>query len=441
MTMVAAILTIAICLCTGWPLSMLADRGARISLRISSSFLLGSGLGGAVLFSLSIAQIRWSRSALLAGMLLVAVIAGIVVFSHGRPRHARTEQRLVPQWKALLSVAINLMTVTLTAGYALFATIGPTIEYDFIGIWGLKAKEFWYAGAIDWRFLENPFNEFAHVDYPILLPLIFDVQTILRGTWDARWLGVLNVAFGVAALLAVRALIEEETEEPLLVAATTLALACLAFSPWIGLGEGPLVASGTVGLLYVRRGVLTSHSGDILRGALFLGIAGSFKNEGLSLILAAAAGLLFTAPRFLMRLWPSIAIVAPWIVLRQVHHLQTDLTTGPILDRVTAHLTNLQPMIAALATYTTGKRFLWLGMALALILTLRRAVTRERFLLVTVLVQVGFFLAAYIITPHDVTWHVRWSWERIVNQITLPLGFLSIALLLPLLEGRQTRVE
>jgi hypothetical protein len=72
---------------------------------------------------------------------------------------------------------------------------------------------------------------------------------------------------------------------------------------------------------------------------------------------------------------------------------------------------------------------------------LRAAVTRERFLLVSLLVQTCFFLAAYIVTPHDVTWHVRWSWERIVSQITLPLGFVAIALLMPLVKGRRGRLE
>jgi len=432
----AALLTIAICIGAGWPLSMLLDRDARLPLRVATSFLLGSALGAAVLFLLSIVEIRWSRGALLAGVLLVTAIAIAAVLRREPHERVRDERRFSPNWKWCLSAAIDLMTGVLTAGFALFATVG-SIEYDFIAVWGVKAKEFWYAGGIDWRFLENPFNEFAHVDYPILLPLIFDVQTLIRGSWDALWLGVLHVAFGVAALLAVRAFIKDETESPLIVAAGTLALACVAFSPWVGLAEGPLIASGTVGLLYVRRGVLTSNSADVLRGALFLGMAGSFKNEGFALIFAAAAGLLLTAPRFLSRLWPAVAIVAPWFLFRRLHHLQTDLTTGPILARAAGRLAHLQPMFSALAAYSAGERVFWLGIGLALVLAFRRAVTRERFLLVTLLVQVCFFIAAYIVTPHDVIWHVQWSWERIVKQITLPLGFAAIALLVPYLGSRD----
>jgi hypothetical protein len=443
--MIAALLTIAVCIAAGWPLSTLFDRRARPALRIATSFLLGSATAGGVLFLLSLLHIDWSRAMLLIvlGVIVIAaavsakrlgvrrVAASFEASSPGLQKKRRQTSALqgASRWLPLISGAVDAFTALLAAGYALFATVGPTVEYDFIGIWGVKAKEFWLARGIDWRFLEHPFNEFAHVDYPILLPLIFDVQTLIRGSWDERWLGALNVAFGVAALLAVRAFLEEETDNRLIVAAGTLALMSSAFSPWIGLAEGALVACGTVGLLYVRRGVLTAIPGDALRGALFLGLAGSFKNEGLALILAAAAGLVLTKPRFLLRLWPAIAVVAPWIALRRLHHLQSDLTTGPILTRISEHLANLQPMLTALATYTLGRRFFWIGVALAIALALRRAVTRERFLLVTIVVQVAFFLAAYIVTPHDVTWHVRWSWERIVNQITLPLGFMAIALL------------
>ena len=40
--------------------------------------------------------------------------------------------------------------------------------------------------------------------------------------------------------------------------------------------------------------------------------------------------------------------------------------------------------------------------------------------------QLLFFVAAYVITPHDVEWHVRWSWERIVDQLAAPATFLAL---------------
>ena len=104
-------------------------------------------------------------------------------------------------------------------------------------------------------------------------------------------------------------------------------------------------------------------------------------------------------------------------------------------ERIVQHIHNLRPMFDAIATYTLGKPLFWSGIALALLLNLPRAVRRERFLLTTIVVQIGFYLAAYVVTPHDVTWHVRWSWERIVNQVSLGLAFLSLTLVMPELRG------
>jgi len=173
---------------------------------------------------------------------------------------------------------LDLVTLVVIVGYARFATMAPTPEYDFIGIWGVKAKEFFVARGIDWAWLANPFNQFAHVDYPLLVPLMFDLQMLVSGGSEP---GVMNAAFGVATLLMLRGFLDDEIEARWVSALATIALAWTALSPWIGLAEGPLVAYGTSGLLFIRRG-------EVERGAVLLGLAACCKNEGLTLIVAAA---------------------------------------------------------------------------------------------------------------------------------------------------------
>jgi hypothetical protein len=306
---------------------------------------------------------------------------------------------------------LDLVTLVLIIGYARFATMAPTPEYDFIGIWGVKANEFFVARGIDWAWLANPFNEFAHVDYPLLVPLLFDLQMLTGGGEP----GLMNVGFGVAALLMLRGFLDDEIEAGWVRALATIALAWTALSPWIGLAEGPLVAYGTSGLLMIRRGETT-------RGAVMLGLAACCKNEGLTLIVAA-----FIAART-VRLWPAALIAAPWLVLRGVHGLHTDLTSGPLLPRVVEHLSDPMPMLRAMFVYSLGKPLFWSGVLLALILGFRQ-LRRERFLVTAIVLQLDFFIAAYVITPHDVTWHVRWSWERIVTQLAASIGFLAVVAL------------
>ena len=362
---------------------------------LAESLLLGAGVAFGLMFVESLLRIPWTR----AGVMLPLIAAAIVGIALRRHALRVTLPRL--HW-------LDIVALVVIVGYARFATMAPTPEYDFIGIWGVKAKEFFVARGIDWAWLANPFNEFAHVDYPLLVPLMFDLQLLVDGSGP----GWMNVGFGVAALLMLRGFLDEEIEARWISALATIALAWTALSPWIGLAEGPLVAYGTAGLLFIRRGETT-------RGAVLLGLAACCKNEGLTLIVAA-----FIAARTL-RLWAAPAIAAPWLVLRAAHGLNTDLTSGAIWPRVVEHLSNPAPMLRAMVVYSLGKPLFWSGILLALVLGFRQ-LRRERFLVTAIALQLAFFIAAYLVTPHDIAWHVRWSWERIVTQLAAAIGFLAV---------------
>ena len=434
--MIAAILASLVLMLVGWPLASWRDAGpVLIGRRIGEAYLLGAAMSAAVLLLLSTMRVAWSRPTLLIALLVVAIAATAV---RGGVRSGSAARKIGVHW-------IDLLTLLLIAGYARFATWAPTVEYDFIGIWGLKAREFFFAQGVDWRFLENPFNEFAHVDYPLLVPLVFDHYSIVAGVWPDRWLGVVNICFGMSALLIVRSFVQEETGSKMAVALATLAMVSSALSPWIGLAEGPLVAYAAAGVLYVRRGVQRAAAGggaDVVRGALFLAAGAMCKNEGLTLILAVAVGMILAgAYRLLARLWPAALVAGGWMALRAVHHLHGDLTSGSIASRALAHAGNLRPMFEAMQRYPLGRPLFWAGVIFALLFGVRRIVRRERFLAAAILVQLLFFLGAYLITPHDVAWHVRWSWERILQQLAILIVFLALTGLLPSMQAPEVRAS
>src|ERR1051326_5399770 len=64
-----------------------------------------------------------------------------------------------------------------------FATIARMWEWDFWAIWGLKARTFFEFGTIDWRFLQSPWNDFAHPDYPLLVPFNYVYASLTAGVW------------------------------------------------------------------------------------------------------------------------------------------------------------------------------------------------------------------------------------------------------------------
>jgi hypothetical protein len=247
---------------------------------------------------------------------------------------------------------------------------------------------------------------------------------------------VFFVCFGLACLGVVRNVLAEDLESEAAAAAATCALVPVAVAPYLGMAEGPFIAYAATGILFVRRGLFRDSPRQITLGAVLLGLAASTKNEGITLVLAAiVAGALAIGPRTMLKLWPAVAIPLPWIIIRQFHGLATDLTTGDIGPRVLQHLQNADEILLAIGRTPFGKPFFWIGIAVGLATGGLALVRRERFLLGTVAIQYLFYLGAYFVTPHDIEWHVKWSWERVLNQMTLLLAFAAIsAVMLELLR-------
>ncbi len=359
-----------------------------IARRLALAFLYACGA-----LSLVMLVPWWNPVALSVIVLIAAAVAYRYQNVHGKP------------------YPIDLLTLATLLGYAFYATVARPWEWDFWAIWGLKGRVFFEAGRVDWRFLEAPTNDFAHPDYPPLLPLLYSFLALLRGGWDDRWLGLLFVAFAAALILIVRERAARETSSPI-ASLIALAIAPTAVTRYVGLAEGPLIAYGTAGLLFARCGGMT-------HAALLLGFAAMSKNEGITLIAAVVLALL-AERRFkdVVRLWPALAVSAPWLVLRAVHHLSTDLTAGSPLNRAIEHAGEASILFGYLADYFPD-RWLWLGIVAAIVTTwiLGRTTKTERFLVIAVAVQFAFFIAAYFVTPRDLQWHVETSWERLVRQL------------------------
>lgn len=390
------------------------------------AYLLGSAALAFLLMAFSVAGIRWSRTAVIVAAIAVLITAILVIRRQGPFEGPRLG------WPNL----IDLLTLALIAGYVRVTTLAPPAEADFYAIWGAKAKQFFATGGIDWRFLTDPLNFPSHVDYPVLLPLLYDVQALLLGRWPAeRWLGLVHISASVAALMVIRGYLAEEMPKPARAAATLIVMP-LVFSPFFGLPEGLVAVYGTLALLFLRRAIRADDGALALRGAVYLGLAASSKNEGLSLAIAIALALLLTRPRFVIRLWPALAIALPWLLLRSHYGLRNDLVQAGLLDRLTERLAHPGPLLRALVEVPHGSTLFWIGVVLACAVGARQLIREERFLALAIVAQLLFFIGAYVVTPNEVVWHVRTSWERLVRQL-LP----AVALLALLVTVIRFRVE
>ncbi|MDP9360460.1 MAG: hypothetical protein M3P29_03305 [Acidobacteriota bacterium] len=278
--------------------------------------------------------------------------------------------------------------------------------------------------SIDWAFLGRAISRDTHPDYPLLLPLTYDFIAVLRNGWNDAYLGVVHVAFAAALLFVIHGSVLDETRSRTAAAFMTAALVPLAATPWIGMAEGPFIAYATAALLALRRGNTTL-------GAILLGLAASTKNEGLTLIAAVVIALACARrAREVLRLWPALAIPLPWLVVRSLHRLPTDVVAGGAAARVIAHLRDPRLLIGALFSASLGKPLFWIALAAGIVIALRQLVTRERFVVVALLVQLVCYVGAYLVTPYDVAWHVTYSWERLVAHLTPALTYIVLAALL-----------
>jgi len=391
--MIPEVIAIALAMAIGFALAARLDPDGPL---LGESILLGLGACAGLLFLLSLLHVPWNRWWIVA----LGVVAAVSVLVERRPsgRRRAEARRSTP---LLVVAAIPLL------GYALFATAAPLWEFDFLSDWGLKGRVFWIARGIDWRFLEQATYRATHPDYPPLVPLCFDFFALVRGSWNDQAFGLINVAFAAALLLIVHRVAREETLSPLAAAAVTFAMVPLAAVPWIGIGEGPFVAYATAGLLLMRRNVTAA--------AVMLGLAAFTKNEGLTLIVAAAIALAVAGRRRdVIRLWPAVVIAAPWLIARALHHLPTDIVTAGVFGRIAERLANPAPLVQALQQASLGKHLLWIGLLLGMVIAARVLWMRERFVLIALALQLVFYVVAYLATPHDIAWHVRWSWDRLV---------------------------
>ena len=416
--MAAILVTILSTLAAGLAIALAVDRRARGLLLIGTAYFYGSGVVFLTLLALSVLHVRWTLLTVTIAALLFVV--GSWWFVVRQPPTNNHQLRTTPH-------LLDIVTLFTLFAYVCYATLAPLWEWDFWAIWGLKARVFLEHGGIDWRFLESRWNTFAHTDYPLLVPLNYDFAALVGGGWSDRWLGLLFVAWAAAAMLVIRALAARETT-PLVAALATLVAGPIAASHYVGLAEGALIAFGGAGVLFVRHALLSDDDAAWRHGAILLGLAANAKNEGLALIVAVAAALLVVRRRDVIRLWPAVALAAPWLLLRATHSLPTDLVAGSVTDRIVARLPYLGQMARFLAEHLFNPWF-WVALMAGIIIAPAARRRREAFVLIVTAVQLAFYIASYLATPHDPRWHIVTSWPRLTVQLALPIAYATIMML------------
>jgi hypothetical protein len=317
---------------------------------------------------------------------------------------------------------------------------------DAYAIWNLRSR-FLFLGGDHWRDGFSPAIAWSHTDYPLLIP------ASIAHVW--KYLGNDSVAvpsaiaflftFSTVGLL-VSALVGLRGRTQALLGGSALLgstyfLACgLSQSADVPLSF--FFLAGFV-LLCLQETVTEQSAGFLALAGLATGFAAWTKNEGLlffaSMVVAQAmAGLRIRSSGYLRKLVPFLAGAAPILLMTAYFKTRVaspgDLYSPPfaILQRF-ADPTRYRLILSALIReLLLSGHWLFipapvLAAAYAFLLRKRAGALQSPAILscaFTLALMIGGYFTVYLITPHDLEWHLKYSLSRLMVQLWPSVVFL-----------------
>jgi hypothetical protein len=343
------------------------------------------------------------------------------------------------EWALLIAIGFELT-------YAFFrAWIRPMEAYDAVSNWGLKAKAIYLAGQIPTDFLQNPDYREFHQDYPLLVPLLESAVYQFLGTVNdtaSKTLFPLFLLGCVTVFWVCLRRADFPRSQTLAFTFMLVSIPYFASQATNGYVDGVVSFYFGAGSLYLYLWHRNRNPLLLVISAALTGFAGLTKNEGILLagiqLLILGVTLAFARDRatdrsqlrlFAAYLGILFAILLPWFLLRVDLSLANDVASGALLRW--SHIGRLGSMLYFYQTQVFGLRnwnLVWILFLGLLVWNWRGWLhSSARSLILTVLLALVAYNGIYMITPHDVMWHLRTSGSRLLLHI-LPQVMFLIAL-------------
>ena len=339
----------------------------------------------------------------------------------------------------------------------IYGRLAPHGDYDAQAIWNLRARFIFRSGAA-WENAFSPLiNRNFHMDYPLLIPL-----TVVGG-WNTLKGEVLRVPtilsmlflFGMAGIMySVIAYLRTSSQAALATIILLVTPGLLIFSTF-QTADIPLtyffLASASLF-------ILASHENN--RNLLFLsgvmaGLAAWTKNEGIPFVVLMIIctilvfGIRQTRTSFVSLL---VGLASPLLIIilfKAIISVNNDLFSnngffGIISKLVTPSryiqiLTHLISELIHLGNWPLSIIALLLIYGGIMGIRIPGSLT-ERILWIIPLSQFAIYMLIYVITPHDLQWHLNYSMSRLLIHL-FPLALLSFFLFVNTPETALNKVK
>ena len=394
------------------------EGGARWAL----GFAAGMVLLHAILLLEDLAGLPWSRVGILAPLCAVAVLG------------VRDDR---PLWRVLplpAPRAGDVLALAALGPFAATSVLGWTIAPDYVYHWGVKAQKYFLAQGIDWAFLAEGWHWFVHPDYPNLVPGLYATTGILRGIYRTTAALAWSPVLAAAILLVARSLLGRLGAVGRMRSGAMIALG--AFLGFTGIafrrsGDADwMIALAVILGAWLLAGKRPERDDTAVGFVAALAAASKMEGMPLACLLvmlhlcrrARASGL--PSPAGWARLaLPGMAVLLPWAWGVRRH----DLFLPSNADAL--HWDALGAVVAEMGRAVIHPEWSGFG-ALVLLLVLALPFTRAaRWPGMLLLLQLGFYLVAYLITPLDAVELVRTSFPRLLAHLApaaLALGLGAV---------------
>ncbi len=441
-------------------------------LLIGISFLLGIGLFGAILTSLIFAHgFEYSN--------IVVVILGVIgitsIILSLRRYGFSLVWRIIPRGSALV---VLIMTLIIVAPVVLHSVLYPLTSWDAKMIWMMKAKALYVEPHVPNTLFESDLFNSAHKDYPLGFPAIIAghynwygavAEQPVAASYVAYWWAILVVAAGT-----IERVLGPRRRRALLFVGPSLIL-CLSAGTLLefaglGLADIPLasyfLAAGCSMLIGLSDSNKNTRISWLTLGLLFSGIGMTIKNEGVPFFIlylffsvwtvlslrkpqipnehAVNKGILRGLMPFLVMLAGVLVSVGTWQSLKMKNGYSVDLLI-PIERTVSDYffrgIDTAQWFIKEVPNFD---HWGW-GLLPALLLVIAIFVTLIKIKqsklsaapLLLVFGQAFVYYLIYVRSPHELTWHITTSLDRVFLHLVPSLFVLACSYSIMLYDRQQ----